>query len=39
MLDLILYVVNGDDDDHHHHWLDSPVWALPFFKSFPFFPI
>jgi hypothetical protein len=19
---------------HHHHWLDSPVWALAFFKSF-----
>jgi hypothetical protein len=30
-----------DDDDqnigpylHHHHWLDSPVWALAFFRSF-----
>jgi hypothetical protein len=19
---------------HHHHWLDSPVWALAFFRSF-----
>jgi hypothetical protein len=27
-------LVNTVMNIHHHHWLDSPVWALAFFRSF-----
>jgi hypothetical protein len=36
---MLLKEINRDYNDnrsknHHLHWLDSPAWALAFFKSF-----